>query len=242
MVALKGYFFKNIISLIILLYSLNVQSALAQDSLFLSGTEGGNGNESLNYYAFAAVITPFPNNNLGDGFVQKYWVDFLKYDYVTNNKTINATAIGLEGAMGYQTSGTKGWASVYAGARFSDTRLSPDNPESSVRGNQLRAKIQIEGERNFTADIKFNAITSYIVKSNSYFFRVRGLYRFYDENYTGPEFIVQGDPDYRMWQYGWVITNFRPWTKWTIGLKAGVKHIEKAQTGGYMGLEFTKVF
>jgi hypothetical protein len=241
--ALKGCIFRCITPFLILLgLSLLVTPAWAGDSLFLSGAEGGNGNESLNYYAFAAVIAPLPKNDLGNGFVQKYWVDFLGYDYISENKVINATAIGLEGALGYQISGSSGWASVYAGTRYSNTRLSPDNPESKVRGNQLRAKFQIEGERNFATDIKFNAIASYIIKSDSYFTRVRGLYRLYNEVYTGPECIVQGDPDYRMWQYGWVFTSFEPWTKWTIGLKAGIKHIEKAQTSGYLGLELTNVF
>jgi len=216
-------------------------SADAGDILFLSGAEGG-AEKSYNYYTFAAVIAPLFSNNLGDGFVQKYWVDVLGYDYPSGNRTIDATAIGLEGALGYQTGGENGWAAAYAGIRYSNTWLSPDNPGSRVRGGQARAKFQLEGERKVAADWKLNAIGSYIIESDSYWARGRGLYRMYNEVYTGPEFIAHGDPDYRAWQFGWVFTGFEPVPKGSLGVKAGVRKIEKAETGGYFGVEFTKLF
>ena len=242
MTAIKGSMLKGIFLMVIPLYLLiGGPSAQAGDRLFLTGAEGGNGTDSLNYYTFAAVIAPLPNNNLGDGFVQKYWGDFIGYDYVADNDTIKATAPAIEGALGYQRSGSKWWSSAYAGIRYSNTRLSPDNPDSSTRGSQIRIKLQIEGERTLVSRWKINAIGSYILTSNSYYVRWRGSYRLYNEVFTGPEAIVLGDPDYRIWQWGWVVAGFEPAPKWTAGIKTGIKKIVKGQTGGYIGVEFTRL-
>ena len=238
----RRYIFRIIFA--VMLLCLLIQSAPGRcgDRLFLGGVEGGNGVDSLNYYTFAALIMPFPNNNLGDGFVQKYWVDFIGYDYVGDVDTIKATAPGVEGALGYQMSGPVWWCSAYAGLRYSNTRLSPDNPESRTRGSQTRVKLQVEGERTIASRWKINAIGSYILKSDSYFIRWRGAHRIYKQVYTGPEMVVLGDPDYRIWQWGWFAAGFEPAPKWTAGIKAGVKKIEKAQTGGYLGIELTRLF
>ena len=244
MTCLKGKIFKGIFFIVIPFGLLiNNSFALAGDRLFLAGVEGGNGTDSLNHYTFIAVIAPFLNNNLGNGFVQKYWVDFIGYDYVADNETIKAIAPAVEGALGYQMSGPKWWSSVYAGIRYSNTHLSPDNPDSSTRGDQTRIKLQVEGERTIASQFKINAICSYILRSDSYYVRWRGSYRIYNnEIYTGPEVVVMGDPDYRIWQWGWVIAGFKPASKWTVGVKAGIKKIINAHTGVYLGLEFTGLF
>jgi hypothetical protein len=242
MITFKVQLVRTCLSILLLLtLSIDNRPAQAGDVLFLSGAEGGSG-KSYNYYTFAAVVAPLFRNNLGDGFVQKYWVDVLGYDYPAGNQTINATAVGLEGALGYQLSGPNGWAAAYSGVRYSNTWLSPDNPGSRIRGSQTRAKFQLEGERILAADFKLNAIGSYVVESDSYWARGRGLYRMYREVYTGPEIIAHGDPDYRAWQFGWVFTGFEPVPKGSLGFKAGVRKIEKAETSGYFGVEFSKLF
>lgn len=222
---------------------LTPRPAQAGDILILSGAEGGaGGNKSYNYYTFAAVVAPLFSKNLGNGFVQKYWIDVLGYDYPSNNQNIDVAAVGLEGALGYQISGQNGWAAAYAGVRNSNTWLSPDDPGSTVRGSLVRAKFQAEGEIKLSSDWKANANGSYILASDSYWTRGRGLYRIYNEVYTGPELIVQGDPSYRAWQVGWVFTGFEPVPKGGLGIKAGVRKTEHAETGGYFGVEFSKLF
>jgi hypothetical protein len=217
------------------------QTAQAKDLLLLTGAEGGTG-KSYNYYSYVGVVAPLMGQNFGNGFLQKYWVDLLGYDYPSGIKTIDASSVGVEAALGYQVEWQGGWANAYVGARYANTWLSPDNPDSKTRGSQVRAKLQAEAEQTFFTDWKLNTIGSYILESDSYWARVRGLGRVYKEVFTGPELVVQGDPDYRAWQIGWVITGFEVLPKGFLGVKAGARITEHADTGGYAGIEFSKLF
>lgn len=243
MTTIKQLFRKATFMFFLINFMLTPSLAQAGDLLFLSGAEGGaGGSKAYNYYTFAAVIAPLFSNSLGNGLVQKYWIDVLGYDYPSNNQTIDVAAIGLEGSLGYQVSGQNGWAAAYAGVRHSNSWLSPDDPSSSVSGSLVRAKFQVEGEIQLASDWKVNANGSYILASDSYWTRGRGLHRLFKEVYTGPEIIMQGDPSYRAWQLGWVLTGFEPVPKGGLGVKAGVRKTEKAETGGYLGVEFSKLF
>jgi len=217
--------------------------ASARDILLLGGTEGSVGDGSIyNYYAYVSIIAPLSQNRIGDGFVQKYWLDYLGYNYMADSQEIDATGIGIEGALGYQFSGASGWGGAYIGIRYSDTRLSPDNPDSRVRGSQLWAKIQLEGEKKLDPGWKINGIGSYILALDGYWIRGRVMYRTHNEVFTGPEIVSQGDPEYRAWQWGWFITGFEPMPNMDLGVKAGIRRTEKAESGVYLGVELSRSY
>lgn len=216
-------------------------TACARETLIFGGAEGGGGGTS-SYYTFVGGVAPLLDNSFGNGFMQKYKVDFQGYDYPSDGRKVQATAVGVEGAVGYVKSGENGWAGAYAGLRYSETWLSPDDPKSSVRGSQLRPMGQLEGERVLSSDWRINGLASYIFISDSYWGRGRVMYRAYDRVYTGPEFIAQGDPSYRAWSGGWFVTGFQPIANSSLGLRAGVRKIEKTDPGGYLGIEFSRTF
>ena len=58
------------------------QSAAA-DRLALAGAEYGDDNA----YFYAGLLVPFTDSDLGNGFVQRYWLDWLQYEY--NNYFVN---------------------------------------------------------------------------------------------------------------------------------------------------------
>lgn len=217
-------------------------AAQAREIMLLGGAEGGGGGGTSNYYTFVGAVAPLQDKALGTGFVQKYWVDFLGYDYPANGRDVSATAFGAEGSLGYQAGGEKGWGGAYLGVRYSQTWLSPDQPDSRVRGSQVRPLLQLEGERVLARDWKVNAIGRYTVFSDSYWTRGRIMYRARGEVFTGPELIVHGDPEYRAWQGGWFITGFAPVPKSSIGFKAGFRKVESGDTGAYAGVEFSRRF
>lgn len=221
---------------------LSAPPAGAEGILFLTGAEGGGGGGTYNYYTFAGIVAPVVTDSYGNGVVQKHWIEFLGYDYPAGDRDINATAIGLESALGYRNGGEKGWAGAYAGLHYSNTWLSPDNPESSVRGSQIRPLLQVEGERAVTADWRLNGMARYTFGADSHWGRGRIMYRLYDRVYTGPEFIAHGDADYQAWQGGWFVTGFEPLPGGSIGFKAGVRKIEKAESSAYLGVEFSQMF
>jgi hypothetical protein len=51
-----------------------------------------------------------------------------------------------------------------------------------------------------------------------------------------------GDSDYRAWQYGWTLMGIELLPKGYVGIKAGARTTEHADTGWYFGVEFSKFF
>lgn len=233
-------------SLLALLLALLFTAApvAARDILLFSGAEGGGGGgkSTNNYYTYLGMIAPLLDGGFGTGFMQKYRVDFGGYGYRSDSRDITADAVGVEGALGYQLAGPHGWGAAYAGARYSNSWLSPDDPKSKVRGSQVRPMVQLDGERILNEDWKLNGIASYLFISDAYWARGRVMYRAFGKVYTGPEFTAQGDPDYRAWGGGWFITGFEPFPHSSLGLKAGIRQVEKVNPGAYVGIEFSRMF
>lgn len=211
--------------------------ALAKDALLLGGVEGS----PETSYAYVATVLPLPGSKLGSGWVQKYWLDRLTYSYRSGDREIDARAYGAEAALGYQNSWAGGWGAAYLGVRYSDTRLTPDNPDSRVRGGQFGAKVQLEGEQDFT-EWRANGIASYVFASRGYWARARLQYRLPNGLYLGPELIVQGDPDYRGRSAGLALTGLRVGAKTYLGFHGGVRKIEGTNREGYVGLELGSVY
>lgn len=213
--------------------------ALAGEKLFLTGAEVGT---SDNHYTFIGLVAPLGNNNLGDGLMQKYWVDYLGYSYDTDQK-IKAQAVGLEAMLGYQMSGASTWGGIFAGARYNNTSLSPDDPGNANSGQHVWAKGQLEGGMDLAESLKVSGIASYTLGADSFWMRTRFLYRLSQHLSTGPEAIHMGDPNYRAWQFGWVITGFEPVPGFKLGVKAGARITEGADdVDGLVGIELVKVF
>jgi len=214
-------------------------TVLAGEKLFLTGAEGGT---SDSYYTFIGLVAPIGNSNLGDGLVQKYWVDFLGYSYDTNQMIV-AQAVGVEAMLGYQMSGSSTRGGIFAGARYNSTSLSPDDPGNNTRGDHVWAKGQLEGEMDLAESLKVSGIASYTFGADSFWMRTRFLYRLNQNLSTGPEAIHMGDPNYRAWQFGWVVTGFEPLPGFKLGLKASARITEGTDdVDGLAGVEIVKVF
>ncbi len=216
-------------------------NAIGSENLFIAGAEGGGGTEP-SYAAFIATVIPFPGSRLGDGFVQRYWVDFQGYRYQGGARDVDAMAVGAEAAFGFQKSWKSGWAGSYVGARYTNTTLSPDDINSRVRGNQVRTKLQGEGDLELLPDFRVGGIACYVFGTSSYWARARFLALINNGIKTGPEAIAHGDPDYRAWQAGWVVTGFQPLPNSDLGIKAGAKITERLGIDGYVGIEMSYPF
>lgn len=231
---------KAILIALILILSAAPPGALAGDKLVLAGAEGGAG-DTENYYTYVGLVAPLTGDHLGNGFVQRYWVDFLGYSYETNRQ-IDAQAVGLEAALGYQESGKAGWGAAYLGLRYNNTNLSPDDPANRTEGEHLWVKTQLEGELKLAETWKLGGIASYIFSAESFWLRTRLLHPLEQGLSTGPEVVFMGDPNYRAWQFGWVVTGFKPWQDVEIGLKAGVRITDGSAVNGLIGIELARMF
>jgi Cellulose biosynthesis protein BcsS len=215
-------------------------AAASAEGLFLLGGETSKDSG----YAYSAVLLPFPGSTLGNGFVHRYWVEWLRYEYLGGplNQVIEAKAPGAEFALGYQKANPTGYFGVYAGALYRDTELTPDDPSSKARGEHVRLRLQVEGEHRFQDTWVVNGIASYAFGQDGYWLRGRVLRRVSGHILAGIEGVTQGDPDYEGWAVGAVLTGFEPAPRWNLGFKAGVKKIEGRSSNGYIGIEIAKSF
>jgi hypothetical protein len=220
-------------------FILGIASTCASaEGLFLAGGEVSKDGD----YAYAAALLPFSGSTLGNGFVHRYWVEWLRYEYVGGpaNQSIEAKAPGAEFALGYQKAGPTGYVGLYAGGLWRDTELSPDDPSSKARGSHLRLRLQIEGESRFQDAWVMNGIASYVVAQEAYWLRARLLRRVSGPIHVGIEGVTQGDPDYEGQQVGLVVTGFEPAPRLNLGFKAGVKKIEGRSSNAYVGIELAR--
>jgi Cellulose biosynthesis protein BcsS len=88
--------------------------------LALAGAEYGGDNA----YYYAGLLVPFPGGDLGNGFVQRNWVDWLRYEYDNGTRTITAKAPGAVVALGYTKSAEPGSMNVCAGPVYRNTDFS----------------------------------------------------------------------------------------------------------------------
>jgi len=224
---------------LIALFALSLASPLVigEDRLALGGFEySGAGS-----YAYAGVIMPLAQQPSDSRFVQKYWLDWLTYNYDKDSQQIDATAAGLEASLGYQVAGKQGWAGLYIGGVVRNTDLSPDDPSNGARGTKLRLKLQADGELT-PQHWRLAGIAAYIAGQNAYWLRARALYDLKGNFWTGPELIYQGDPTYRRTQLGWAIEGFKLGAGVTLGIKAGASKNEGESTRAYVGLEMARWF
>jgi hypothetical protein len=211
----------------------------AAESLFLTGAEtsrdGG--------YIYGALLAPLPGSTLGNGFVQRYWAEWLRYEYVGgSNQVIEARAPGFEAALGYQKGHANGYFGTYAGIYHRNVSLSPDDSDSTVRGSQTRLRVQLEAEQRFASVWRVNGIASYVFVQEGYWLRARLLRAVRGPVLFGVEALAQGDPAYKGHQIGLVVTGFEPVPRLSLGFKLGARKIEGRSTGSYVGFELGKVF
>jgi hypothetical protein len=211
----------------------------AAESLFLTGAETSRDGD----YVYAAFLLPFPGSTLGNGFVQRYWAEWLRYEYVGGtNQVIEAKAPGFEAALGYQKGHENGYFGTYAGIYHRNVSLSPDDPNSTVRGSQTRLRVQVEAEQRFATAWRVNGIASYVFVQEGYWLRARLLRAVRGPVLFGIEGVAQGDPEYKGNQVGLVLTGFEPVPRLSLGFKLGAKKIEGRSTNAYVGFELGKVF
>jgi len=217
-----------------LLYSAAIASASAQSGIALAGMEVSRDDQ----YAYLGAVIPLPGQRTGNGFVQRYWIDYIAYRYEQSAlQDIDAKVVGGEAALGFQKAESGSWWGAYLGARYANTRLSPDDPGNDDRGARWRAKLQIEGETQLAGNWRINGILSHQIGNDDYWARVRLQTTLTNKWHVGPEFVSQGDSNYSAQKLGAYIGNI-----WLGGsaltLKAGVNNPEDFSPSMYAGAEF----
>jgi hypothetical protein len=220
------------------LFMLTGIQAGADGKLALAGAEYGRDNG----YYYAGLLVPFPGSDLGNGLVQRSWVDWLRYEYDNGTRTITAKAPGAAVALGYAKSAEVGSFSVYAGPVYRNTELSPDDPGSDVRGARWGMNLSLQAERSLDESWRANGIASYTTGTDSYWMRGRLTRSFYTHHDIGVEAIFHGNDDYNAWQAGFVLLGFQPAPHTLLGFKTGAKKTSGEALSAYVGIELARNF
>lgn len=209
--------------------------AWAQEGIALAGVEASRDNR----YAYLGTVLPLPGSRLGQGYVQRYWLDYVAYSYEkTPQLEIDTRMSAAEAALGYQQSSASGWWGAYLGARYANTRLRPDDPDNDDQGRRVRAKLQFEGETDMMAGWRINGIASHLVGDANYWARLRLQTQLRNRWRVGPEVLVQGDSNYSAYKVGAFVGNIGLSASTALTLKAGVSKPEDDPASAYLGAEF----
>lgn len=210
----------------------------AESRLWLAGAETSPGSQ----YGYVGILMPAFGGNLGEGAVQRYWLDRQTYRYEGDGRTIQAEAYGAEAALGHVWPGARGNFTAYLGVLYRDTELTPDDPGNAARGGNFRIKAQVESSTRMGPDRELGLMGSYIFGQQGYWGRIRLGQRLANGLQTGPELLLQGDPEYRIAQAGWFLGGLSLGGRAELGLKAGIRMQRGEGSRAYLGLEFSGLF
>jgi hypothetical protein len=209
-------------------------TARADDRLFLAGAEYAD----AAYYTYAGLIVPGPGRENGRGFFQRYWLDRFGYEYLGGPGRVEASAWGAEAALGYGGSSAGGWWNVSLGVRYTNTDLTPDDPDAEARGGQTGGKVQLEGEHALSSTWRLGAMASYANQQNGYWGRVRLMHGATSARQFGLEVVAIGNDEADATATGLVFTMQPASSKVTVSLKAGYRFQSDDYDGAYGGVEF----
>ena len=221
-------------NLIIAALALSAGVARADDRLFLAGAEYAD----AAYYTYTGLVLPGPGRENGRGLFQRYWLDRFGYEYLGGPGRVEASAWGAEAALGYGAGSEHGWWAVSLGVRYTDTDLTPDDPDAEARGSQVGGKLQFELEHALSTAWRVGAMASYANQQNGYWGRARLMYGPTPVRSYGIEVVANGNDEADSTAAGLVLTVRPDESKFTVSLKAGYRFQDDDYDGAYGGVEF----
>lgn len=212
----------------------------AKDWIGLGGLELA---EKHNNYAYLGAVAPLPATpGLGQGWVQRYWLDWVEYTFDSNGE-VRARSPGFTASLGYQRADTLGYWAVYAGAGYRNTTLRPYRPDASVRGGQSSLQLLAETDRRLGQFWRFVGAAQYAAGPDSYWLRGKLLTALPGERlWLGFELISQGDPDYHANKAGFSLDGWNLGKDLTGTFKLGIIKQKDIVNRAYVGLELVRVF
>ncbi len=223
--------------LVLLLACCIALPAAAGDRLLLAGGEYADDA----YYSYLGLIVTGRAGEHGRGILQRYWLDHFGYEYDGGTGRISARAQGAEAAIGYGGSSASGWANVSIGLRFTDTKLSPDDPTAEAHGNQVGVKLQLQGEREFAPGWRVGAIGSVANQQGEYWGRLRLTHGRTPAVSIGGEVLARGNNESQSTAAGLLLILKPADSQWSVGFKAGARR-QEGDKSAYGGIELGYAF
>jgi len=192
-------------------------------------------------YAQMTALFPF-SGSLGSGFVHRYSVSYIEYEYPVEEDTVEAESWSAAAALGYQIPVTDGWLGFAVGAAYRDTEYTPAQPDNPQEGSQVVAQLDVDAGRIQDNRWLYATSISYTPRFRAYWGRARVLRRTGERSFMGPEFVAHGDRDYDAQQLGLALQLNQVIGPLDLVLKAGGKRIRDGDSGAYAGIELLRHF
>lgn len=205
----------------------------ASDSLVLTGIESSKNNS----YYYLGYINSLNDSKLGNGYIQRLWVDYLTYEYSNGTSDINAYAPGISYSLGYQKTKEKYAWGGYIGIQARNTNLSPDDPGNKLRGNRGSIVVAVDGKHQVIDQLFVELMGNY-APDTGYWSRARIPFGIAMK--TGPEYSIQGNPNYQNQKIGWFISDIDIGERFKGGIKTGYSKNNGLGGSIYLGLEINK--
>lgn len=210
--------------------------SLAADGLALTGAEVA---EDGSRYVYLGAIVPLARNSrLGNGWMQRVWLDWMTYRFDSAGQEIEAKGPGASWMLGYQ-GGSRFRYGFYAGAGYRNTELSPDQPAINNRGRQTGWAAIGEVAGDLGALWQWDGIGAVADKPDgSYWTRLRLLRKIGAGRIrTGVETTAYGDTDYSGANWGLVVDSIPLARRASFGIKLGTRKIKGLDAGYYAGVD-----
>lgn len=211
----------------------------AGDWLLLGGAESDGQN---NAYVYAGAVGSLPGARLGNGWHQRWWLDWLKYDYDSGDEEVSATAPGLQFTVGYQSSHSANTWALYGGLSHRNTRLSPDQPQAETRGNQTSLILLAEAGQELAHSWKLSqgAVAD---SAGNYWLRLKAGKRLGDNSILyGLSLLTLGGDEYRVNKVAATVDEIKISKDFAVNLGVGMSDTEGLGRATFALLEMVYVY
>jgi hypothetical protein len=106
------------------------------------------------------------------------------------------TGLGVDAEAGWQVANEWGSVAVLGGIAWRDYMLTPDDPNSALRGNMLNARVTVQAHLTASPDWGSFFYSEYVTGINEWFAEAKPYWQLDNGLKLGPEFSVSGGNDY----------------------------------------------
>ena len=144
---------------------------------------------------------------------------------------------------GWGLEGNNYSVNLLGGVNFENHNLSQFDPDNSVRGTQVGAKIRADAWINPTAQTLISEEGEYSTAFNTYYVSAKGGYDFFGKSgvFIGPEVAALGNDRFDQARVGAHVTQIK-FGKVQLDISGGFMHDTSVGNGGYSKVELSTKF
>ena len=213
----------------------------AQLSVAFTGVQAA----ATSTYAYAGLIKPFENAELGKGWYKKVLISHSNYHYqktITGTGTeITANIPGIEAGAGHAWKYEKWTLDLSATVGYRHIRLSPVTPAGDQHGGIVTLTPQIQSRVELTSVFDADLIANYALGQHGSYARVRFGWKPTQTWRAGIELAQIDGRTYHTNQRGLFASLPLP-KNYSVELSAGRTNPQDSAASNYAGLAVSKVF